>query len=443
MKKKLLIILWILLVWAILGYSIFSLNKENTIKDTFHSENAAQLILFYWKTCPHCKAEEWYLDTLKEIYDFEVVWYEVYYSKENREKMKEYWKQFWTEFDSVPLVIMWDDYFLGANYNKTVALLDKYATKKWDDECLPEDDEKNQNTNPIVECTGDNQNTSPFVDMNTWTENPEINTWITATETWDVVGTWSAIGSDEDKTVIFWKEISLKKALNKFWPVLFGIVLWLSDGINPCMFWVLIFLLTYLASVWSKKKMLISGLIFAATTFVLYYLIMYWIHVLWVKKGFLLDNREIVQNIIWILAIIFWLIEIKDFFRYGKWVSLAIPKWAKPTLEYVTKKWTYMSAFILAVLSTFVELGCTILIPLAYVQAVWDKVNIFASLWIYNFFFVLPLLIIIFGMYYWISAFKTKDGELAINQLGNKKIMRLVAWLILLTLWILFLTKVL
>ncbi|MBQ7074493.1 hypothetical protein IJM86_05625 [bacterium] len=137
------------------------------------------------------------------------------------------------------------------------------------------------------------------------------------------------------------------------------------------------------------------------------------------------------------------LLEIKDFFRYGKGVSLVIPKRAKPTLEYITKKGTYMSAFILAVLSTFVELPCTIGIPLAYVGAVGAEVNIFAALGIYNFFFILPLLVIILGIYYGISAFKTKEGDLAINQVSNKKIMRLVAGIILLTLGVLFFTKVL
>lgn len=381
MKKKLLIILWILL---------FSFNFSL-------AQDVAQLILFYWKTCPHCKAEEWYLETLKEKYDFEVVWYEVYYSKANQDKMKEYGEKFWTEFNGVPVVIMWDDYFLWASYDKTVALLDKYATKK-DSECLPEEDEETKNSNPIVDCTDDENQT----------------------------------------TTIFWKEISLKKA----GPILFGIALWFADGINPCMFWVLIFLLTYLVSVGSRKKVLYSGLIFVVTTFVLYSAIMYGMHKLLFSTNFFLEYISTVKYIIWILAIILWLIEIKDFFRYGKWVSLAIPKWAKPTLEYVTKKWTYMSAFILAVLSTFVELPCTIWIPLAYVGAVGDKVNIFAALWLYNFFFILPLLIIIFGIYFGISAFKTKDGDLAINKVSNKKIMRLVAGIILVTLWILFLTKV-
>ena len=427
MKKKLLIILWTLL---------FSFNFSL-------AEDLPQLTLFYWATCPHCKAEEWYLDSLKETYHFEVVGYEVYYSAENREKMKEYGEQFWTEFNGVPLVIMWDDYFVGASYEKTVKLLEKYTHKIGDDSCQPEEDEVNQNTNPIVECTGDdkNQNVSPVVSITTWTENPEIITWAIETETWNTIETWNIIeneGDEDQTTKIFGKEISLSKA----GPVLFWIALWFADWINPCMFWVLIFLLTYLVSVGSRKKVLYSGLIFVVTTFVLYSAIMYWMHKLLFNTSFFLKYISTVKYVIWILAIILWLIEVKDFFWYGKWVSLAIPKWAKPTLEYITKKGTYMSAFVLAVLSTFVELPCTIWIPLAYVWAVGTKINIFAALWIYNFFFVLPLLIIIFGIYYWISAFKTKDGDLAINKVSNKKIMRLVAGIILITLWVLFLTKV-
>ena len=421
MKRKLLIILWILL---------FSLNFS-------FAEDLAQLILFYWATCPHCKAEEWYLDTLKETYDFEVVWYEVYYNKDNQQKMKEYGDKYWAEFNGVPVVIMWDDYFLWASYDKTVALLEKYATKKADNECLPEEDKTQENTNPIVDCTEEenSQNTSPIVSENTWTENTEIKTWDIIVETWNIID-----NTNEDQiTKIFGTEISLNKA----WPVLFWIALWFADGINPCMFWVLIFLLTYLVSIWSRKKVLYSWLIFAATTFVLYSAIMYGMHKLIFSTMIFMPYISTIKYIIWWLAIILWLIEIKDFFRYGKWVSLAIPKRAKPTLEYVTKKWTYMSAFVLAVLSTFVELPCTIWIPLAYVWAVGEKINIFAALWIYNFFFILPLIIIILGIYYWISAFKTEDWDLAINKVSNKKIMRLIAGLILMTLWILFLTKVL
>ena len=434
MKKKLLIIL---------GIFLFSFNFSL-------AQDVAQLILFYGATCPHCKAEEWYLEELKKEYDFDVVWYEVYYSKDNQKMMKEYWDKFWTSFNGVPVVIMGDDYFLWASYDKTVALLDKYATKKTEEaDCLPEENknddqnsQKHENTNLLLDCTDEesNQNTSPII-TNTWSENLEINTWDTENETWNVVETWNVTNiNDEDQTTkIFWKTISLNKA----GPILFGVALWFADGINPCMFWVLIFLLTYLVSIGSRKKVLYSGLIFAVTTFVLYFAIMYLMHKVIFSTMVLLPYIEYIKYAIWILAIILWAIEIKDFFWYGKGISLAIPKWAKPTLEYITKKGTYMSAFILAVLSTFVELPCTIGIPLAYVWAVWTKANIFLALWIYNLFFILPLIVIILGIYYGISAFKTKDGDLAINKVSNKKIMRLVAGIILITLGGLFLTKVL
>ena len=402
---------------------MFFVNRWKGNNQTNTNENAAQLILFYWKTCPHCKAEEWYLETLKETYDFEVVWYEVYYNKNNQKKMQEYGEKFWTTFNGVPVVVMWDDYFLGADYDKTVSLLEKYAPKKDDSECLPEDDKENQNTNPIVDCTDE---------INTGENKTNIS--VINNETWNIIDN---VGENQT-TKIFWKEISLDKA----WPILFWIALWFADWINPCMFWVLIFLLTYLVSIGSRKKVLYSGLIFVVTTFVLYSAIMYGMHKLIFSTQAFLPYISTIKYIIWGLAIILWLIEIKDFFWYGKWVSLAIPRRAKPTLEYITKKWTYMSAFVLAVLSTFVELPCTIWIPLAYVWAVGTKINIFTALGIYNFFFILPLVIIILWIYYGISAFKTKDWDLAINKVSNKKIMRLIAGIILVTLWILFLTRV-
>ena len=379
-------------ILGILSFGLFTFFSDFCFADS------PKLILFYGKTCPHCKAEEWYLETLKDTYDFEIQGYEVYYDKANQQKMQEMGEAFWTVFNGVPVVIMWGEYFMGANYDKTVDLLEKYAIKKGDNsECIPETDKVTPNLNPIVDC-------------------------------------W------EDQTVtLFWKEISLKGV----GPIVFGIVLGFADGINPCMFGVLIFLLTYLVSIGSKKKVLYSWLIFAITTFFLYSALMYGMHKLLFSTQVFLPYIATIKYVIGGLAILLWLLELKDFFWYGKWVSLAIPKWVKPILEYITKKGTYMSAFILAVLSTFVELPCTIGIPLAYVGAVGTEVNIFAALGIYNFFFILPLLGIIFGIYYGISAFKTKDGELAINQIGNKKIMRLVAWLILLTLWFLFLTQVL
>ena len=43
---------------------------------------------------------------------------------------------------------------MGANYDKTVDLLEKYAIKKGENsECTPETDQVTPNLNPIVDCT--------------------------------------------------------------------------------------------------------------------------------------------------------------------------------------------------------------------------------------------------------------------------------------------------
>lgn len=395
------------------------------------AEELPDLILFYWETCPHCKNEEAYIAEFQEKYDFNLVWYEVYYSPENQDLMQEYADHFHTSFNWVPLVIMWEDYFLWESYEKTEELLKKYAKKK------------SLNTDIIYSWSEIIDVTDPWV----WVISgevimPEID--VTDLGSWENFSelTWTLIesGSQEDQTLkILWKEISLKSV----GPVLFWILLWFVDWINPCMFWVLIFLLTYLISVGSKKKVLYSGLIFVLTTFVLYFIIMYLMHKVLFSTMVLLPYIAYIKYTIWIIAIILWLIEIKDFFRYGKGVSLKIPASIKPTLEYITKKGTYMSAFVLAVLSTFVELPCTIWIPLAYVGAVWDNINIFLALGIYNLFFVVPLLVIVFGIYYGLSAFKSDENwNIAINDISSKKVMRLVAGLILVLLWVLFLMKV-
>ncbi len=392
------------------------------------------LILFYGETCPHCKNEEWYIAELQDKYEFNLEWYEVYYDTDNQKLMEKYAEQFWENFNGVPLVIMWNDYFLWESYEKTEELLKKYAQLKIvPDSKKPTSIEKIENPDPQpVELTG-NQGI-PEIEVTNFDFTGDETIWI-------IVSTWDTENDNQDDQTLklLGKEISLKSV----GPVVFWMLLGFVDGINPCMFWVLIFLLTYLVSVGSKKKVLYSGLIFVITTFVLYFAIMYLMHKVIFSTMALLPYIAYIKFAIGIIAIILGIIEVKDFFFAWKWISLKIPAAVKPTLEYITKKGTYMSAFVLAVLSTFVELPCTIWIPLAYVWAVWENINILLALWIYNLFFIIPLLIIVFGIYYWLSAFKTDENwNMAINDSSSKKIMRLVAGLVLILLWILFITKV-
>src|SRR3989344_2488184 len=114
-------------------------------------------------------------------------------------------------------------------------------------------------------------------------------------------------------------------------PILVGAAL--VDSINPCAFGVLIFLLTYLIAGFALLPVL-QQFGRAATG---------------------------VYLAISILLIIFGLLEIKDFFWYGKGPSLGIFPAAARRIEYYTQKVTgkLKTSFFLGVFVALVELPCT------------------------------------------------------------------------------------
>ncbi len=172
----------------------------------------------------------------------------------------------------------------------------------------------------------------------------------------------------------------------------------LIDGINPCAFGVLIFLLAYLAKTTkNKSKMLINGTVYIFAVFITYLL-----------AGLLLLNviekmgkaSVIAYWVIAVLVFIAGLIEIKDYFWYGKGFSLTIlPSEIgriKHYVKHVSDKPS--TAFFLGVFVALVELPCTGAVYLA-VLALMSKAGVTAGhvgyLVLYNVIFVLPLFIIL------------------------------------------------
>lgn len=360
-----------------------------------NAQDKISVYVFYGQTCPHCEKELEYLDSIKDKENIDIKKYEVYYDTDNQELMKTFEKAYNANFTGVPVVIIGKDYFLGESKEKTDELISKYS-----------------------------QNMGEYIDAYQYVLQQGNNN-----------GGGLVNNADKKASIkIFNKEIKLESV----GPVIFGILLGFADGINPCMFGVLIFLLTYLISIGSKKRVLKSGLIFAATAFVFYFTVMFLMHKLIFSTTALLPYISIIKIIIGIIALVMGSIEIKDFFFYGKGVSLKIPEKFKPTLEKVTKQGTYFSAFLLAILSSLVELPCTIGIPLAYIGAIDKKMNIFIALLIYNIFFITPVLIIVFSMYFSFSKYKNGEGEVTANNINNKKIMRLIAGIILCLMGLLF-----
>lgn len=176
------------------------------------------------------------------------------------------------------------------------------------------------------------------------------------------------------------------------------------DSINPCVFGVLIFLIAFMTRVFkSPRKMLIGGLLYTAVVYVTYLLLGFGILKITVSTGF----SNIFYWIGAIVAIIAGLLEIKDYFWYGKGFNLQIIPGGAQRLTAYTKQiekaeqhhplLMILTTAALGVFVVLVELPCTGA-PYLAILALLSKGAFSAAvplLLLYNLIFVFPLFIII------------------------------------------------
>lgn len=182
------------------------------------------------------------------------------------------------------------------------------------------------------------------------------------------------------------------------------------DSINPCAIGVLLFLSSVLLRTSTDKKILLTlGMTYIATVFVVYTLSglgLIWFQHMLIERGF----AEIIGTIVGVAVIALGLIEIKDFFWYGKGISLEIAPSYKEKLTRMATKISWLGIISIGGFVAMVELPCTggpYLAVTAMLAKSFDM-QAFFYLLIYNFIFVLPLLVIIILLYYGTSTTKLK-----------------------------------
>lgn len=213
------------------------------------------------------------------------------------------------------------------------------------------------------------------------------------------------------------------------WPVVISTAV--LDSINPCAIGVLVILVSTLLELYEdKKKMLQVGLIYILVVF-LTYLIAGFGLLLFIQK---LNIGHVVNWIVGIIIILLGLIEVKDFFWYGKGISLSIPKKHAKKIMHKIQNITISGSIFLGIFVAAVELPCTggpylgIMTVLAKLGFSW---SVFWMLFVYNFIFVLPLIIIVLLVYFGISHTHIKEWKE-----NKKKWMRLFMGLIMIALGI-------
>ena len=153
---------------------------------------------------------------------------------------------------------------------------------------------------------------------------------------------------------------------------LFTFAIGLLDGFNPCAMWVLLFLLSLLVNLQDRFKMCVIAGTFVAVSGLAYFAFM----AAWLNVFLLIGLSHATQLVLGGIAGVVGAINVKEFFAFGRGVSLAIPDAVKPgfyarirrILQAENLAGALAGVVVLAVLVNIVELLCTAGFPAVYTQ---------------------------------------------------------------------------
>jgi cytochrome c biogenesis protein CcdA len=311
---------------------------------------ALDIDFYYGEGCTHCAATSEIFDELSTEYDLNITTYEVYSNAENREAMFRLYDQYGIDVRTggVPTTIIDNKVFIVGEMEKS----------EWEeiiDEC-------------IANCTKKalNRESSEFLEE----------------------------GSTAQLTL----------------PVLVGAAI--VDSINPCTIAVMVLLIGAVLYSKGKKQALVSGLLFAFTIFVMYILygfgIMHAITTLELTRVFYM----IVTAAAFILAIM----EVRAFVDYKPgMMAVEMPMFLRPHAKKVTSEATSpLGVIVAAIFCSLFLIPCSsgpYLIVLGMIAKAATLQTV-SYLLLYNFIFVLPMLIITVLIFF---------GKTTVEKVGKAK----------------------
>ena len=170
----------------------------------------------------------------------------------------------------------------------------------------------------------------------------------------------------------------------------------LIDSINPCAIGVLILMMSVvIVTKQSTRRLLMLGGLYILSVFVTYLLA--GLGLVYFMSNLPLYLSEYLSIGVGILIIFAGLLEIKDYFWYGRWFSLTIPSYFAKKLHQHASKVTIPGIMLLGVFVAGVELPCTGAPYLAIITLLsqYFDFSAFVMLVLYNLIFVAPLVVIL------------------------------------------------
>lgn len=378
---------------------------------------AQDYLFFYWNGCPHCARVEKFFEEHKIETTFSLEKKEIYFNRNNLDIFNEYIKKLNLPVDQVgvPMLII-DSESDSCTYLAWDVSIIEFFQKKIDELaagwCTEQD-----NCDPM---TCDHQNCTHENCQKQW---PVVK-WVV----------FSGVLAEKDdniakntvKNQVFQQRI---KFLGVMMPAA------LADSINPCAFAVMLLLLSAILSRHqSRRKTLLAGMLFAFAVFVSYFAM--WLGLFSALAT--MTNTFILKLIVWILGILVWLANLKDYFWYGKWFVMEVPMSWRPKLQdlihTVSSPWW---AFVIWLLVSLFLLPCSsgpYFTILGYLSAESKELHTrwYIYLLLYNLIFVLPMAIIAILVAFGYSSV----DKLAKIKHMNTKLIHLIVWLLMLGLWV-------
>ncbi|MFH1641976.1 MAG: hypothetical protein ABIC04_03680 [Nanoarchaeota archaeon] len=353
------------------------------------------IYFFYSDGCPHCTAEKPFLRSLEEKYNNVNIEYFETGNSTNVILFQKFAELYGSSTQWVPATFICDDYIVGFESVDSTGI---------------EIEEK------ITECMSNG--CQDLYLLNATKED-------------------CSIGQKNTVNVPFIGKVNLSAT---GLPIL-TIVLGFLDGFNPCAIWVLCFLLSLLLYANSRKKIILIGSIFVATSGLVYFLFM----AAWLNFFLMIGFVKALRMVIAWVAIIVGIVNMKDFFFLKKGISFTIPDKLKPRLFKKMRKLVKAEAFwaiivgtiILAFTANSFELICTFGFPAIYTRALTlhnlSTFNYYAYLALYNIVYVVPLAVIVGIFSYTMGARKLTEK--------HGKILKLISGVLMLILGLVLLLK--
>ena len=311
-------------------------------------ENVVRLYLFHQSTCPHCKAEIEFLDSIKDKYkNLDIVKYEIDTNEMNYNLYRKVKEKANIVDNGVPLTIIGTYYDVGFA-SSTGEVLEEHITKLTD-------------------------NYNNYMDVVSKIKNEEEYTFKANRAKGIILVNGKNIldgdGSNKKHIPII-GDVDAKTVSLPLISILIGAV----DGFNPCAMWVLLFLITMLFNMKDKKKMWILGITFLVTSALIYLLFM----LAWLKVAVSFTSTKIIRLLIALVALIGGTINIRSYIKNKNkddGCEVVDEKKRKKTIAKI-KSIVSEKSFILAMIGiitlaisvNFIELACSAGLPLIFTQ---------------------------------------------------------------------------